>query len=88
MIDVSLIGFVDSRLSEKDTLHTIMTITELKSVTSIENRKKDKPMGMDTLSQVLPLRSIPRYGFKEQSVSFGCWHLVVRHMMLELMDSI
>ena len=26
------------------------------------------------LSQVLPLRSILRYGFKEQSVSFGCWH--------------
>ena len=50
MIDVSLIGFVDSRLWEKDTLHTIMTITELKSVTSIENRKKDKPMGMDTLT--------------------------------------
>ena len=47
MIDVSLIGFVDSRLWEKD---TIMTITELKSVTSIENRKKDKPMGMDTLT--------------------------------------
>lgn len=50
MIDVSLIGFVDSRLWEKDTLHTIMTITELKSVTSIENRKKDKSMGMDTLT--------------------------------------
>ena len=50
MIDVSLIGFVDSRLSEKDTLHTMMIITELKSVTSIENRKKDKPMGMDTLT--------------------------------------
>ena len=50
MVDVFLIGFVDSRLSEKDTLHTIMTITELKSVTSIENRKKDKPMGMDTLT--------------------------------------
>lgn len=50
MVDVSLIGFVDSRLWEKDTLHTIMTITELKSVTSIENRKKDKPMGMDTLT--------------------------------------
>ena len=50
MIDVSLIGFVDSRLWKKDTLHTIMTITELKSVTSIENRKKDKPMGMDTLT--------------------------------------
>ena len=50
MIDASLIGFVDSRLSEKDTLHTIMTITELKSVTSIENRKKDKSMGMDTLT--------------------------------------
>ena len=50
MIDVSLIGFVDSRLWEKDTLYTIMTITELKSVTSIENRKKDKPMGMDTLT--------------------------------------
>lgn len=50
MIDVSLIGFVDSWLWEKDTLHTIMTITVLKSVTSIENRKKDKPMGMDTLT--------------------------------------
>ena len=50
MIDVSLISFVDSRLWEKDTLYTIMTITELKSVTSIENRKKDKPMGMDTLT--------------------------------------
>ncbi len=50
MIDVSLIGFVDSRLWEKDTLYIIMTITELKSVTSIENRKKDKPMGMDTLT--------------------------------------
>ena len=50
MIDVSLIGFVDSRLWEKDTLHTIMIITELKSVTSIENRKTDKPMGMDTLT--------------------------------------
>ena len=47
MIDVSLIGFVDSWLWEKDTLHTIMTITELKSVTSIENRKKDKPMDLD-----------------------------------------
>ena len=50
MIDVSLIGFVDSRLWENVTLHKIMTITELKSVTSIENRKKDKPMGMDTLT--------------------------------------
>ena len=50
MIDISLIGFVVSWLWEKDTLHTIMTITELKSVTSIENRKKDKPMGMDTLT--------------------------------------
>ena len=50
MTDASLIGFVDSRLWKKDTLHTIMTITELKSVTSIENRKKDKPMGMDTLT--------------------------------------
>ena len=50
MIDASLIGFVDSRLWKKDTLHTIMTITELKSVTSIENRKTDKPMGMDTLT--------------------------------------
>lgn len=27
-----------------------MIITELKSVTSIENRKTDKPMGMDTLT--------------------------------------
>ena len=50
MIDVSLIGFVDSRLWKKDTLHTMMIIIELKSVTSIENRKKDKPMGMDTLT--------------------------------------
>ena len=50
MIDASLIGFVDSRLWEKDTLHTIITITELKIVTSIENRKKDKPMGMDSLT--------------------------------------
>ena len=50
MIDVSLIGFVDSRLWEKDTLHTIMTITELKNAISIENRKKDKSMGMDTLT--------------------------------------
>ena len=50
MIDISLIGFVDSWLWEKDTLHTIMTITELKNVTSIENRNKDKPMGMDTLT--------------------------------------
>lgn len=50
MIDASLIGFVDSRLWKKDTLHTMMIITELKSVTSIENRKTDKPMGMDTLT--------------------------------------
>lgn len=50
MIDISLIGFVDSRLWKKDTLHTIMIITELKSAISIENRKTDKPMGMDTLT--------------------------------------
>lgn len=50
MVDVSLIGFVDSRLWKKDTLRTMMIITELKSVTSIENRKTDKPMGMDTLT--------------------------------------
>ena len=50
MTDASLIGFVDSRLWKKDTLHTMMIITELKSVTSIENRKTDKPMGMDTLT--------------------------------------
>ena len=43
MVDVSLIGFVDSRLWEKDTLHTMMTITELKSVTSIETERKISP---------------------------------------------
>jgi hypothetical protein len=37
MIDVSLNGFVDSRLWRKDTLHTIKIITELKSAISIEN---------------------------------------------------
>jgi hypothetical protein len=37
MIDASVIGFVDSRLWRKDTLHAIMIITELKNAISIEN---------------------------------------------------